>query len=126
MTPAPPHAVVIYDGACALCQGGITWISRRAVRGELEFLPCQSSERRARFPWMAEARCMEAIQLVLPDGRVFAAAAAIPEILRHLRGWRWLAALFRLPGACVLAPPVYAWVARHRYQISCLLGRARG
>jgi predicted DCC family thiol-disulfide oxidoreductase YuxK len=126
MTEAAARAVVIYDGACALCQGGVAWISRRAVRGELEFLPCQSSERRARFPWMEEARCMQAIQLVLADGRVLAAEAAIPEILRHLKGWRWLAALLGLPGMGVLAPPVYAWVARHRYQISCLLGRARG
>jgi hypothetical protein len=23
-----------------------------------------------------------------------------------------------------LAPVAYAWIARHRYQISCLLGRA--
>jgi predicted DCC family thiol-disulfide oxidoreductase YuxK len=66
---------------------------------------------------------MEAIHVVLPDGRVLVADAAIPEILRRLRGWRWLAALFRLPGAGWLAPPAYAWVARHRYRISCLLGR---
>src|SRR5215468_7406981 len=120
------QAVVIYDGVCALCQGGVTWISRRAVRGELEFLPCQSAERRARFPDLEEARCMEAIHLVLADGRVLAGDAAIPEILRHLKRWRWLAALFRLPGARRLGPPAYAWVARHRYQISCLLGRPRG
>lgn len=115
--------VVIYDGACALCQGGIHWISRRAVRGDLEFLPCQSGERRARFPDLAEARCMEAIQLVLPDGRVLSGDAAIPEILGHLRGWRRLAPLFRLPGVRALAPLVYGWVARHRYQLSCLLRR---
>jgi len=120
-----PPAVVIYDGACALCRGGITWIARRARRGAFEFLPCQSGERRARFPWLEESRCMEAIHLVLPDGRVLAADAAIPEILRQLRGWRWLAALIMLPGASRLAPPTYAWVARHRYRISCLLGRAR-
>jgi predicted DCC family thiol-disulfide oxidoreductase YuxK len=119
------QAVVIYDSACALCQGGIAWISRRAVRGALEFLPCQAAERRARFPALDEARCMEAIHLVLADGRVVSGASAIPEVLRRLRGWRWLAALFRLPGATWLARPVYAWVARHRYQISCALRRTR-
>jgi len=120
------QAVVIYDGACGLCRGGITWISRRAVRGELEFLPCQSAERRVRFPSIEEARCLQAIHLVLPDGRVLAADAAIPEILGRLRGWRWLAGLFRLPVARRLAPPVYAWIARHRFQISCLLGTPHG
>ncbi len=120
---AVARSVVIYDEACRLCQDGVAWISRLAVRGELEFLPCQAAERRARFPWMEERACMEAMQLVLPDGRVLAGAAAIPEILRRLRGWRWLAAVFRLPGAGLLAPRVYAWIARHRYQISTLTGR---
>jgi predicted DCC family thiol-disulfide oxidoreductase YuxK len=119
-------ATVVYDGECGLCRGGIAWIRGRAVPGALEFLPCQSDERRARLPRIEEARCMEAIHLVLPDGRILAAAAAIPEILRRLRGWRWLAAVFHVPGARWLAAPTYAWVARHRYQISCLLGRARG
>jgi len=117
--------VVIYDGVCELCQSGIYWISRRAVRGDIEFLPCQSAERRARFPTLDEARCLEAIHLVLANGRVLTGHAAIPEILRHLKGWRWLAALFRLPGLGWLASLVYAWIARHRYQISCVLRAGR-
>jgi predicted DCC family thiol-disulfide oxidoreductase YuxK len=125
MVPGP-QAVVIYDGACAFCRGGIAWISRRAVRGEFEFLPCQAAERQARFPWIPERQCLEAIQLVLPDGRVLAGDAALPELLRRLKGWRWLAALFRLPGVGLLAPRLYAWVARHRYQISCIVGRRHG
>src|SRR5262245_36192872 len=115
--------VVIYDSDCGLCRGGIEWISGRAIPGEFEFVPCQSGERRARFPSIEESRCMEAIHLVLPGGRVLRGDAAIPEILRHLKGWRWLAAGFRLPGARLLAPHAYAWVARHRYRISCLLER---
>jgi predicted DCC family thiol-disulfide oxidoreductase YuxK len=124
--PEGPRAVLIYDGTCGLCRGGVSWISRRAVTGRFEFLPCQAAERRARYPWMDERTCLEAMQLVLPDGRVLAGDAAIPEILRRLRGWRWLARAFRLPGATLLAPRLYAWVARHRYQISCMLGRPRG
>ena len=115
--------VLIYDGECAFCQGGMRWVQRRALPGQLEFLPCQSPERRARFPWMAEEACLEALQLVLPDGRVLAGDAAIPEILRRLRGWRWLAVLFKLPGVGLFAPRVYAWVARNRYAISCALAR---
>ena len=120
------RAVLIYDGTCGLCRGGMSWISRRAVRGQFEFLPCQAPERRARYPWMDERACLEAMQVILPDGRVLAGDAAIPEILRRLRGWRWLAQAFRLPGMEWLAPRLYGWVARHRYQISCLLGSPRG
>lgn len=120
------RAVLVYDGTCGLCRGGTAWISRRMVAGQLELLPCQAAERRARYPWMDERACLEAMQLILPDGRVLAGDAAIPEILRRLRGWRWLARAFRLPGMEWLAPRLYAWVARHRYQISCLLGSPRG
>jgi predicted DCC family thiol-disulfide oxidoreductase YuxK len=119
-------AVVIYDGACGLCQGSVGWVSRRARPGAFEFLPCQAAERRARYPAIAEATCLEAIQLVLPNGRVLGGAAALPEILRRLRGWRWVAALFRLPGAGLIAPVVYRWIARNRYRISCAIGAPRG
>jgi len=118
-----PRAVLIYDGLCQLCRRGVTWISRRAIRGQLEFLPCQAAERRARFPEMEDRTCLGAMQLVLPDGRVLAGAAAVPEILRRLEGWRWLAVAFRLPGMGLVAPRAYAWIARHRYQISSLTGR---
>ena len=117
-------AVVIYDGSCRLCQGSVVWLSRRALRGRFEFLPCQAAERRARFPWMEERACLEAIQLVLPDGRVLPGEKAIPEILKRLRGWRILAALFRVPGTGFVARRVYAWVARNRYSISCALRRS--
>jgi predicted DCC family thiol-disulfide oxidoreductase YuxK len=116
-------AVLIYDGQCPLCRSGMRWVERRALPGRFEFLPCQSPERRARFGWMAEATCLEAMQLVLPDGRVLAGEAAIPEVLRRLRRWRRLASLFALPGMGWLAPRVYRWVARHRYALSCALAR---
>jgi predicted DCC family thiol-disulfide oxidoreductase YuxK len=122
---APARAVVIYDGTCGLCQGSVGWVSRRARPDAFEFLPCQAPERHARYPAMPEATCMEAIQLVLPDGRVLGGADALPEILRRLRGWRWAAALFRLPGAGLVAPLAYRWIARNRYRISCAIGASR-
>jgi ubiquinone biosynthesis monooxygenase Coq7 len=113
--------VVIYDGTCGFCQGTVAWLSRRARPGQFEFLPCQAAERRARFPWMDERTCLEAIQLVLPESRVVTGASAVPEILRRLRGWRWLALALRVPGAGVISALVYRWIARHRYRLSCAL-----
>ena len=63
------RAVLIYDGTWGLCRGGVSWLSRRAVTGHFEFLPCQAAERRARYPWMDEHTCLQAMQLILPDGR---------------------------------------------------------
>ena len=66
------RAVLIYDGTCGLCRGGVSWLSRRAVTRALRVLPCQAAERRARYPWMDERTCLQAMQLILPDGRVLA------------------------------------------------------
>src|SRR5256885_13096752 len=38
-----------------------------------------------------------------PDGRVFAGADAVPELLQRLPGKRWLAWGFRIPGVPPLA-----------------------
>jgi predicted DCC family thiol-disulfide oxidoreductase YuxK len=115
---AGERAVLVYDGECPMCAGAAAWIARRAVPGGFELLPCQSPERLRRFPALPENACLEAMQLVLPDGRILAGAGALPEILGRLRGWGWLVAAFRLPGVGRAAPVVYRWVARHRHAIS--------
>ena len=120
------RAVLIYDGDCRFCQGSIDWVRRREIPGEFEFLTCQSPERVERFPEIEESTCIEAMQLVLPDGRILAGDRAVPEILKRMRGWRWLAALFRIPGLGLVSGPLYAWVARNRYAISCAIFRRGG
>jgi predicted DCC family thiol-disulfide oxidoreductase YuxK len=80
--------------------------------------------RRTRFPQITEEACLAAMQLVLPDGRVLAGADAVPELLRRIRGWGWVAAVFALPGVRPIARRVYAWVARNRMRISCASCRA--
>jgi predicted DCC family thiol-disulfide oxidoreductase YuxK len=122
-----PRAVLIYDGDCAMCRASALWLMRRALsRGALEILPCRSGARRARFPHIADQLCMSAMQLVLPDGRVLAGADAVPELLRRIRGWGWVAAAFDVPGMRPVARRLYAWIARYRMKISCAVtGRER-
>jgi len=117
-----PVATLVYDGECAMCRASALWIMRRAMdAGTLEILPCRSAPRRTRFPQITDAQCMTAMQLVLPDGRVLAGADAMPELLRRIPRWRWLAALFALPGMRPLGRVVYAWIARNRMRVSCAL-----
>ena len=58
----------------------------------------------------------------LPDGRVLGGADAVPELMRRIRGWGWLARLFALPPVRPVARQVYAWIARNRMKISCAAG----
>jgi predicted DCC family thiol-disulfide oxidoreductase YuxK len=120
MGQGPAAATLIYDAECAMCRASALWLMRRArSAGALEILPCRSSVRAARFPRIAEAQCLTAMQLVLPDGRVLGGADAVPELLRRIRGWGWVAGAFALPAVRPLARRVYGWVARNRLKISC-------
>ena len=107
-----------------MCRASAMWLMRRALSsGALEILPCRSSVRRERFPHVPETLCLTAMQLVLPDGRVLAGADAMPELLRRVPRWRWVAVLFALPGMRPLARVVYAWIARNRMRVSCSIDR---
>lgn len=111
-----------------MCRASALWLLRRAEAGgarDLEILPCRSPVRRQRFPSIADETCMQAMQLVLPGGRVLSGADAAPEILRRIPRWRWIATLFALPGVRPFAGRVYGWIAKNRMRISCARPSAR-
>ena len=119
-------AALIYDRSCPLCRGAAEWIRQNALPDTIELVPCQSDERKERFPQITEAACVAALQLVLPGGSIHAGEQAFPHLFRRLRRWRWLARAIELPGVSALSPLAYRWVARHRQALSGMLPGARG
>jgi predicted DCC family thiol-disulfide oxidoreductase YuxK len=114
-------AVLIYDGNCPVCKKTVRWIEENALEGVFEMLPCQSREVKGRFPFIEEAVCMQAMQLVLPDGTVLSGEKAIPEILKRLRKYDSAAELFKLPGSEKIARSFYRWFADRRYHVASIL-----
>lgn len=113
----PP--VLIYDARCSLCRGCMKWIELHAVGEDaFEFIPCQSDERRRRFPEMTDETCLKSFQLVLPQNQILSGDKALPEILKRLKGFRWLSILFKTPVIRVFLYAIYRWVANNRYIIS--------
>ena len=111
--------VLVYDADCPVCRASADWVRRNAVAPDaFEFLPCRSEETRSRFPAIAEAACLQAMHLVLPDGTILAGERALPEILHRTRRFRRAAILFRLPGAGILARFLYRAFADRRHRIS--------
>ena len=111
--------VLVYDADCPVCRAAADWVRRNAgIPGAFEYLPCRSAETRSRFPAIAEAACLQAMHLVLPDGTILAGENALPEILRRTRRFRWAAALFRFPGAGPLSRLLYGAFARRRHRIA--------
>jgi predicted DCC family thiol-disulfide oxidoreductase YuxK len=110
---------LVYDADCPVCRAAADWVQRNAALPDpFEYLPCRSAETRSRFPAIAEAACLQAVHLVLPDGAILAGEQALPEILRRTRRYRWAAALFRLPGAGIASHILYRAFARRRHRIS--------
>ena len=114
-------AVLIYDGGCPICGNTVVWIKEHELKDAFEMLPCQSEERKRRYPFMEVATCMQAMQLVLPDGTVLAGEKALPEIVKRLKRYHAAAALFLVPGSTAVARVFYRWFAERRYRIANLL-----
>ncbi len=112
---------LIYDGECPLCRTAVDWVAAQTRPGAIELLTCQSEERAQRFPGIAFEQCMQAVQLAMPNGEVYAGEQSLPHLFLMMRRWRWMARLFRLPGVSLLAPHAYAFVARHRHTLSMLV-----
>ncbi len=104
---------VIYDGECGICRQSVDLLKRWDREHVLRYVPFQDEAAVARFR-IALPALAAAMHLVFPDGRAFAGADAVPELLGLLPGKRWLAVWFRIPGVLPLARRVYAWIAARR------------
>ena len=120
--PAPPMPAIaetrgptlIYDGECGVCLQAVALLKRWDREHVLHFVPFQDGAAVARFG-IALPALAAAMHLIVPDGRVFAGADAIPQLLRLFPGKRWLSPLFRIPGVLPLARRIYAWIAIRRH-----------
>ena len=111
---------LIYDASCKVCGSIVARVAKWDRRGMLEIRASQNTEVAARFPWIPARAFEESLQLVrLDDGRTWAGAAALEELLAILPKGRALGWLFQIPFARGIADRCYRWFARNRYRIGC-------
>ena len=95
--------MILFDGVCNLCNGGVQWIIRHDPQGVFHFATLQSRN----------VQPLESIILI--DGqREYQRSTAFLHILRRLPGFKWLAYV----GATIPAPirdELYDFVAQRRY-----------
>ncbi len=115
------RAVLIYDGTCPVCQKAAAWIGEHMRKDAFEMVPCQAEAVQKRFPFIEQAACMQAMQLILPDGHVLSGEKALPEIVKRLKRFSPAASLFDLPGSDILSRSFYRWFADNRYHIASVL-----
>jgi predicted DCC family thiol-disulfide oxidoreductase YuxK len=107
--------VLIYDGHCNFCRRQASRVSALSG-GRLKLESFHDAGVLERYPGLTHEACEEAMQLVLPDGRIFAGAAAAAEAFRLNPAFGGLGVLYYLPGVRQLSDAVYRWVARNRFR----------
>jgi predicted DCC family thiol-disulfide oxidoreductase YuxK len=114
---ASNRPLLLYDGACALCNGAVTFVLKRDPGGVARFAPLQgdtAAEALARHPHLAGIDSMIWIDA---DGRAWTRSAAAIAIGHYLGGrWGALASLARIVPT-VLRDVVYDLIARIRYRV---------
>jgi predicted DCC family thiol-disulfide oxidoreductase YuxK len=115
---------VVYDGQCGFCRRSLalcTWLARRPAFHLHDVNDRESVD--SRFPLLAGADTDDAMFVVTGRGEVFRGSFAFRRMM-WASPWLYpLLPLFYVPGASVLGPRVYAWVARHRRSLGCATGR---
>ena len=103
---------LVYDGDCDVCR---YWVDywKRQTGGRVVYRPYQDAA--SDFPTISREAFKRAIQLVEPNGQIYAGAAATYRVLRYAggrRGWWW--AYEYVPGFAPASERAYAFFAHRR------------
>jgi len=110
-----PRPVVVFDGDCGICTT-LAGVIERRLRPPAAVQPWQRLDLAAYG--LTDIDCIEALQYVDADGRVYAAELAVAQLLKASRPWaRPAGVLIGLPGIRSVAGVVYRWVARNRSRL---------
>ena len=121
--PLLPRAIVIYDGACPLCRQSVAWLKRADRKQQLSFVDYhQEPDLIVIHPDLTLSAAQGRMQVVDPQGRLFAGFFAIRRVCRLLPTlYPWLLLVY-FPGSDLFGPACYRWVARHRLKMRRCFG----
>ena len=113
---AHPRPVLLYDGECRFCIAQAERLAR-AVGGRVRLESFRDAGVLARYPGVTPEACEQGMQLVEPDGKVFAGVEAGARVLglRPLLaplGW-----LYYVPGLRQLIDRMYTVIVRNRFRL---------
>lgn len=108
--------IVVFDGLCVLCSGGVQWMLARDPRGTTRFATVQSPLPRALYQHYGLDPERFDTFMVLAGGRPYLRYAGVLAAARTLPApWWWLGNAGRIvPG--FIGDRVYDWVQRNRFR----------
>ncbi len=118
------QATLFYDADCGFCQGSVEWLLARARPDTFDPVAYQDDEGMRKFPMVDRTFVVKGIQVLRPDGELWAKAPASGYCLTLVPGWEWLGHFILCPLVAPFAAVGYAIVAANRQRISRWMGRA--
>jgi predicted DCC family thiol-disulfide oxidoreductase YuxK len=116
--PIPKKPTMLYDGDCGFCTH---WISKwQRITGEsVVYFPFQ--QKLKEFPQVTPEQCKQAVQLILPDGKVHSGAHAVFIAFSLAGKYSFLLWLYdHLPLFDRFSEFLYQLIAEHRFLLSKL------
>jgi predicted DCC family thiol-disulfide oxidoreductase YuxK len=111
------HAVVLFDGTCAFCEGAVKFIARRDPAGYFRFGASQSPAAAALLAAHGITRESARSLVLIEDGRVYLRSTASLRVAAHLT-WPWSMARVFLVVPRPLRDVVYRVVAAIRHRLA--------
>ncbi|MBT9546908.1 MAG: thiol-disulfide oxidoreductase DCC family protein [Candidatus Sericytochromatia bacterium] len=109
-----PHAIVLFDGICNLCNSSVQFMIDHDPDAHLRFASLQSEVGQTLLA-QHHLPTQNFKSLILIEGdQIFARSTAALKIARYLQGYRWLSLFLWVPA--FLRNGVYDLIARNRYQ----------
>ncbi|PAD77595.1 thiol-disulfide oxidoreductase DCC family protein [Paenibacillus campinasensis] len=113
--PQSPHAIVLIDGVCHLCQGLTRFIIQRDPDGYFHFASLQSDAGQELLRQGGLPEDMSETMVLIEDGTYYTRSTAALRIVRRLRfPWPLLYIAVAVPRP--LRNQLYRMVARNRYR----------
>jgi predicted DCC family thiol-disulfide oxidoreductase YuxK len=116
----PPKPLMVFDGDCNFCT---LWIRRwqQMTGNRVDYLPAQNPRIATQFPEIPREQFDTAVQLIEPDGAVYAGAEAVFRTLAHTPNRQWLLSAYENSSAFAdITEWAYHLVAENRKYFSLL------
>ena len=108
--------LIIFDGMCVLCAGGVQWMLARDPDGPSRFAAIQEPIPQALYRHFGLDTAEFETNLVLIDGRAYAKLDTVAAAAERLGGgWRLLGVLRAIPRP--IADWLYDRIAHNRYRL---------
>src|SRR6202022_3298750 len=107
---------IFLDGSCSFCRWSREKIEPYDSDGRLRFLDYEDSAVAAQAPF-PRAELDQEMHMRTPEGKGLRGFEVWRALLRVLPKLAWLGRIAGLPPLRWLGPPLYGFIARHRYSL---------